>query len=274
MQPLIRGLLILLTLAGALLLPAHGWAAPTFFWSAEGNSTTLSCTGSNPCSGTDYSASDTTATANGTAAVNGTAALKGSYGVQIAALGDRFAFNNASIISPTEGAVGFWINWQTFNTAGATIFFTRGANANDYIRIGGANTNELRLSIRNNGGSDQDLNTTAVNIGTGANYFITASWDATPRRKLCVYDATLTLVEACTTSTSAYTAPADLTNTSGLRWGEAAGYSTAFYLDNMFVGSSYDDADAFVCNANIATYTSYAACGGASVNFFRLRIQP
>jgi hypothetical protein len=32
----------------------------------------------------------------------------------------------------------------------------------------------------------------------------------------------------------------------------------------MFVGSSYADADEFVCNANIATYTSYAACGGGA----------
>ena len=254
-----------LMLVVLMLVPAHAFAAITFFWRAEG--TTLDGTA-------DYSAGDTTATASGTPAINATAAIIGSNGIQVDSSADRYRFTNTSIITAAAGSVGFYINWQTFSAAGATWFYAQGVSFNDYVQVRGINTDELRLSIKNTvPGATVNLDTTAVNITTGSNYFVTISWDdAADLRRICVYNSGGTLVEACTVSSAAFDAPVDLTGTDNLEFGEANGFSTAYYLDNLFVGSAYADADTFYCNRNITTYASYAACSSSdNTSFFPRR---
>lgn len=245
-------------LAVLLVQASEALADLRFFWRAEGE--TLSGTD-------DFSVGDTTATqqpASGPA-ISATAALVGSNGVLIDASGEHYRFDNTgtAIISPSAGSVGFWVRFQTWSTT-ATTLYARGASANDFIQINGTATNEIRLQIGNSvGPTTASLNTTAVNIANDTTYFLTASWDDTADlRRICVYDSGGTLVEACTTSAAAFTGPADLNSTTSLRIGDAAGATTAFYVDNIFVGSLYADADLFFTNRSIASHTSYATGSG------------
>jgi hypothetical protein len=264
-----RLLLILL----ALLLPSQGWAAVSFFWRAEG--TTLSATD-------DLPAGDTSVTLNGTAAVNGTAALVGSNGVQLSAASDNARLDsNTTLIDPLVGSVAFWVRIQTW-TNGASVFYVRGSNFAYNIELYMTGTDELRLHI-NEDGAGSTLDTTAANLVTGTTYFVTFSWDQpNSDRRIRVYDSSGSLIQQVEDTSTAFTAPVDLATSDGLRIGEARGFSGAAYMDNIFIGKAYTDADTFLTNRSITSYTSYGGGGGGggitttAPNFFRgrLRVNP
>lgn len=243
-------LLLLLTLGWA--LPSE--AAVTFFWRAEG--TTLSGTD-------DLPGADTSATATGAPAINATAALVGSNGIQVDAGGEHYTLDN-DVVDRLVGSVGFWIRIQTW-AAGGTFWYVRGSSYTYAIRVAMVGTDELRLQF-NEDVNVSTLDTTAANLATNTTYFVTASWDQPNNdRRLRVYDSSGTLIHEAEDTSTAYTAPVDLAAASnGHRFGEASGAGAAFYLDNIFVGGVYADADTFLCNRSITTYTSYAACGGGS----------
>lgn len=227
--------------------------ALTFYWRCEGTTLTAD----------DYSAGDTTATASGAPAINATAALVGSNGIQIDAAAEGYDFDTASIIGTGEGSIGFKMRIQTWADA-AGFFYVRGASYTDSMLVGMTSTDELFFRI-NEDTDPISISTTAANLSTGTTYFVTASWlDGTGFRLRVYNDGTGTLIEEVTGGD--FVAPADFDNP--FRWGEATGVGTpAYYLDNVFIGSAYGDADAFLTNRNITSYSQYGVGGGPTVTW-------
>jgi len=260
MQPLIRCLLILLTL----LLPTTSWADLTWYWGMENtspNDLTLSGT-------TDYTAgADTTCTVNGTADVNGTAALIGSAGLQVIDASDYCAFNASETVTPTTtGSIAFYFRIQTWVNDASLFMVRANASSDTNIKIFLSTGDDLSFSIRDLTLGTRTLPTVGAGLTTNTTYFATFQYDTgADDMKICIYDSGGSLVQACTEdlSTAVYE-PDALDASNGFRWGESAGYNAAFYIDNTFVGNAYADADTFYCNRNITSYASYGACGGGA----------
>lgn len=262
-------------IGAVLVLGVLGWGIPSeaaisFFWRAEG--TTLSGTD-------DLPAGDTSVTLNGTAAVNATAGLIGTNGVQVLTFSDNARLDsNTTLIDPTVGSVGFWFRIQTWSN-GASLFYVRGSNFAYNIELYMTGTDELRLHF-NEDGSGSTLDTTAANLATGTTYFCTFSWNQPANdRRIRVYNSSGTLIHEVEDTSTAFTAPVDLATSDGLRIGEARGFAGAVYIDNIFIGKAYGDADDFLTNRSITSYTSYGGGGGGgggsttTPNFFRGRLQ-
>lgn len=227
--------------------------AISFFWRCEG--TTLSATD-------DLPGTDTSATLNGSAAINATAALIGSNGLQITTASDQARLDSdTTIIDPLVGSVAFWFRVQTW-AAGTSLFYIKGSNFAYNIELYLVGTDELRLHI-NEDGSGSTLDTTAANLVTNTTYFTAFSWNQPANsRRIRVYNSSGTLLHEVEDTSTAFTAPVDLATTDGFRPGEARGFSGAAYLDNIFIGKAYGDADDFLTNRSITSYTSYTTGGG------------
>ena len=257
-----------------ILAPSLASAELTMFWRAEG--TTLDEAGNN-----DYALGDATATAQATPAINTTAAKIGTNGIHVNASGEYYWFTLAEdFVGLNGGAVGFWIKWVSFDTAGNTWFSFRGDTFNNRIRGYGHTTDELRMQTQNATPASSDHDTTDVNIATGNWYFVCHAWsDSANTRKLYVWDSAGAAVGSSPfidTSTN-YNGPAELTGASAqMQFGEASntGGTIEYYLDNIFVGNSADDCPTFHTNRDITAYSSYSAGGGGAETFgFRLRLQ-
>ena len=230
--------------------------ALTFFWRCEG--TTLDATDDY------YGASDNTATAAGTPAINATAALIGSNGLQVDGASDHYQFNNQTnpTVFSSAGSVGFWIRWQAYTT-GATHFYVRATTSDTQsLRLSTLGTNRLRFQIRNDA-SSHSLDMATMTIANATTYFCTASWDiAADLSRVRMYDSGGTLIEEATsTDDLAAAQPAALDSTSGVRFGEMDGVASTCYIDNIFIGSAYADADTFLTNRSITSYTGYSTGG-------------
>ena len=216
----------------------------------------------------DKSDGDTTGAHNGSPTYDPVAAKVGTNGLLVDASGERTAFASASIVSPTLGSVGMWIQFPTaFPTSDAAwLFYTQGTNANDYIRISthsgtGASNRNLRLGIRNNGGATVNVDLDDNELAPGNWYFVVITWDSsTPSRTISVYDTSGTLLDTVS-SAVAFTAPADLLN---FYFGDVTGTTGTVYFKNAFIGSATADGATFVTNRDITTYTAYNDGSGST----------
>jgi hypothetical protein len=212
-----------------------GLPGATFFWRCEG--TTLDATH-------DYAASgvDTTAAANGDVSLSGTAALVGSNGVLAAGTSDRYQFSsNTDLISPTVGSFGFLVQLDTIS-ANTRVFVLSGSSSSYGMAVRVYAGIDFGLMI-NEEGTRTDLNLTGNNIAVDTTYGIVVRWDNNnDLLRLELYNSSGTLVESAE-RTSAWTAPANLTNaTYGIlvgNTGSPAGVTT--YVDNVFISKNYDD---------------------------------
>jgi hypothetical protein len=232
--------------------------ALTFYWRCEG--TTLDATN-------DYNANLPTeaATVDAAPAINATAAKYGSNGVEInAAEGYRFDAATTNVNRLT-GSVGFWVNVQTWLNARAFLFIS-GSFFEYSIGVQMVNDTEIRLRINDQSATlASSFDTTAASMATATWYFVTASWDQpNNKRRIRVYNSAKSLIQQVEDTTTAYSAPTDLVLTDGIYIGEGNGLGGAldYYLDNIFIGNAYADADTFLTNADITSYTQYGAGGG------------
>lgn len=252
-----RGLILAVLLM--LALPINGWAAISFFYRCEG--ATLSGTD-------DLPGTDTSVTLNGTAANNATAVLIGTNGCQIAAAGDTLRVDSeTAVIDRQVGSIAFWFRVQTW-TNGNSLLYIRGAAFGDnftVIGIGASGSGNLRFRINDGGSGQTSLDLSGNHIALNTTYFATFSWDiAANDRRVRLYDASGSLLEANEDLSTALTAPADLVASDGLRIGESLGAGAgAFYIDNFFIGKAYADADTFLTNRSITSYTAYGGGGAA-----------
>lgn len=215
----------------------------------------------------DYSAGDTTATNNGSPTFDGTTFKIGAYAGSYPSASAQHRFDPASILASggpagaSAGAVGFWF----YTTSGRStdrdlFFFVRGsASSNDCIavRCGGSNT--LKLHIRNATNGAAELAHGSA-ISDNAWYFVVVAWDSvTNSRRISLYDAAGAEVGSTVTDTTTNftnNLPANLT--SRFQFGDNTGSGPFGYVDNAFIGDAYADADTFVANKNITSYTSYS----------------
>jgi hypothetical protein len=230
--------------------------AVTFFWRCEG--TTLDATH-------DFSAGDTSAAANATPSISATAALVGSNGILCDSAGDRYNFAPTSIIDPAEGAVAMLFRFPSAVPNDDVFFLARGsASANDNINLQITGTDEITLTIRNAASGAVTLATTAANITAGTTYGVVARWDQpNSSRRLEVYDATGTLIQAVQDLATGFTAPAALDAADGLRFGDSSGGLGTCYLDNCFVADAY--AEPLEDNLLITSWTEYDDGSGGGV---------
>lgn len=230
-----------------------------FYWRFE-NSGTLDGTH-------DFSAGDTTATNNGSPTFDGTTFKIGSYAGSYPAASAQHRFDPASIMSSggpggsSAGAVGFWF----YTTSGRLtdrdlFFFVRGsASSTDCIsvRCGGSNTIKLQIRNATNGGIELAHGST---ISDNTWYFVVIAWDsAATSRRISLYDASGAEIGSTVTDTSTNftnNLPANLT--SRFQFGDNTGSGPFGYVDNVFIGDAYADADAFVSNKSITSYTNYS----------------
>lgn len=233
--------------------------ALTYFWRCEDTS----------LDGThDYSAGATTMTANSSPALSATAVKIGTNGIlaAAAATGKYYYCAHTSIFDYNEGSMGGWVNWQTaYPAAGvrcAMGAFEAADAGNDYLQFRTAASEELSLAIRKEGGTVIVKTTSGANIVAGDWYFITASWRLSDdKMRVRVYDATGALAGTqgdndtdLTDLSTGIPVAADIVYA-----GAGAGTNAnAMYVDNVFFGSSYDDADLFLANRNITSYTEYS----------------
>lgn len=232
-----------------------------FFWRCD----------SDPLDGTDdFSAGDTTPTAQGTPSLDAGAANIGSTGILFTAGNTHYRFDTASIANRQTGALAFWFRIPTAPGAIAVLAMMRGISASDYVFIAvngtvGSGTGELRFSSRSTdtgGGAEVTITTSGANLTTNTWYFCVIQWDdGADSRRVAVYDASGALIDE-TIDAGAWVAPLDLTLSTGIRIGEAAGVSMTGHIDNVFIGDAYADGDVFVTNRNITSYTSYSTGGG------------
>lgn len=221
--------------------------AVTFFWRCE--TETLDATH-------DFSAGDTTAAANATPSISATAALVGSNGALFDSVGDQYRFLPTSLISPTVGSAALLFHFPTALAANIHgFFFSRGiASSNDNLRIEITATDELALVIRNATAGSVSLPTTGVNLQTATTYGVVIRWDQpNNKRRIEVYDATGTLIQAVEDLVTAFTAPAALDET--VRFGDFGGMLGTCYVDNVFLADTYDEP--LEDNLFITSWTEY-----------------
>jgi hypothetical protein len=237
-----------------------------FFWRCEG--TTLDGTH-------DFTAGDSTATVQGTVSIDAAAANIGSNGILVGAGNSHYRFDNtdgaSQIVNRSEGAIAFWFRITTNPSGLAPILQARGINANDYIAFQlnngfATDTGIARLQYRSTDtGNPGTVNVIATGTGMSLNtwYFGVIKWDAATGTAIEVYNSSGTLIQSAT-SAGAFVAPLDFNLNTGLRIGEAAGISMVGHIDNVFIGSEYEDGDIFVTNRSITSYTAYDAGGGGA----------
>lgn len=225
--------------------------ALTFFWRCEGE--TLSGTH-------DYSAGDTTATASGAPSISATAAKVGSNGVLNENASDFYQFDSANIVTIDQGSFGFWLNQQTIMASGLALGLVLSespyATTDNVIFARTGATGDISLTIRKTGSANLILLASA-GMSAGNFYFITAGWHLSQdKRKISVYNSAGTLVANntdTTTDCSGYIPTAMDT----IEIGQRSSSTSVIYVDNVFIGNSYDDADIFYTKRDITSYTEY-----------------
>lgn len=230
-----------------------------FYWRFE-NSGTLDGTH-------DYSAGDTTATNNGSPTFDGSTYKIGSYAGSYPSASAQHRFDPASIISSggpggsSAGAVAFWFYTTSGRSTDRDLFFyVRGsASSNDNItlRCGGSNT--IKFIIRNatNGGIELAHGST---ISDNTWYFVVFAWDsAASTRRISLYDSSGAEIGTTVTDNSTgFTTNLPANLTSRLQFGDNTGSGPYGFVDNVFIGDAYADADTFVSKKSITSYTEYA----------------
>ncbi|MDO8357281.1 MAG: hypothetical protein Q7U76_12900 [Nitrospirota bacterium] len=214
-------------------------------------------------------------TLNGAAVINATAALAGSNGLQVLGAGDAFKLDaETAIINPLVGSLGFLFRVQTW-AAGATMLRIRGSsylyNMGIYM-IGASGSGNLRLRINEEDASQIDLDGAYAGIQLNTTYYCDASWDQPNNdRRIRLYDASGVSLNVVENTSVAFTAPVDLTHPNGFSIGEAAGMGTpAIYIDNAFLGKAYADANDFLSNRNITSYTQYSVASSQHDPFVKV----
>ncbi len=227
------------------------------------------CDGATLSGTDDLPGSDTSVSLNGTAAINGTAALVGGNGLQILAAGDTYRVDSETgIIDRLVGSLGLVFRVQTWAN-GASLCYVRGSSFDQNFMVfllGSSGSGNLRFRINDQGSGQTTLDLTGNAVALNTTYYADISWDIGANdRRIRLYDfAGGTLLDSAEDLVTALTAPADLVGTDGLRLGESAGIGApAYYLDNVFIGKAYADADAFLANRAITSYTQYSVGGGS-----------
>jgi hypothetical protein len=230
--------------------------ALTFYWRCE--SGTLDGTH-------DYSAGDTTATNNNTPTYTTSARLVGSTGNGLDITTDaRAMFDAASIWTASQGAVGFWVQTTDFSLDSSRKCFalteaSSGFPVRIYLTGAGSGSTDVTAYTNDARTGQATIATSGVAMATGSKYFVTFQWNtSTNSRRVAVYNSSLTLINANEDTSTSFT----VDGTPGQVWVGNSG-SWRGYFDNVFIGSAYGDATAFVTNAAIESYTSYGS-GGAS----------
>ena len=216
----------------------------------------------------DLPGTDTSVTLFGTAAINATAALVGSNGLQVLTTADNARVDSETgVINRLTGSCGLCLRVSTW-TAGSTVCLFVGAAFGDNLTlylVGASGGGNLRFHINEGGTGDNNIVTLGNAMVTGTTYFVTFSWDQPANsRRIKVYNfGTGAVVDSREDTSTAFTAPADLVASDGLRFGEANGAGApAYFLDNAFIGSAYTDESLFLLNRAITSYTQYSS--GAS----------
>ncbi len=213
----------------------------------------------------DYSAGDTTSAAGtyGTTQVRvGTNSAGAPDGGDF---GPRYSNGDpATIVIANEAKIGFWYYPTAFAQDNRIFNVRSAASYTQMVAIdfrGSSGSGNLRLRILEDDGNATTLDTSGANLATGNWYFVVAAWDAAgPRRRIAVYDTSMTLI-AENTSTASFTAPSNLTDASGnyLVFGPFGQGGTG-YVDNIFVADDFDeDIESY---SEITSYTEYGAAAG------------
>lgn len=258
------------------LLLTLGWAgqshaAITFFWDCEDTATF----DGDP----NYSSGDTTvATGTGTPTNSATAVKVGTNGCLIDAAGEYFVFDNTvapAIASPTDIAVGFWIQWPSAFPATAIFYQIRGSNGSNFFNLMRVSTDELRFRVRSaTGPTTVDVDSTDANITVGNWYFVVTSLNAaTDTATLAIYDTSGVAVGSSPWTGTVTVDPTEFGSTTGIQWGERGGISATYYIDNIFVGAA-GDASCIHSNRDITTYTAYTCAGSAAPRGLLLGVYP
>lgn len=230
------------------------FATDTFFWRCE--STTLNGTD-------DFSAGDTTATAVSLVELTAGAARYGSLGINTPGSADWYEFDSASIVSTTQGAVAFRCRITALG-GDSTIFavYNSGAPA-DQISLTTLDTGtNLRLRHRVNGGDNNTLDTTALNLTTSTWYTFVIRWNTnTNTLRLEVYDDSGTLIQGVENTPTVDPQSALTTFQFG-----SGDNSARYNLDNLVI--SNDSTDPV---QTWASYTSYTQIAGSSTGLLLRR---
>ena len=223
----------------------------SFFWRLEG--TTLDGTHDFVASGADGSA-----TANAGASLDAAAARIGSTGgLYSASSSDQHRFDIAAeLIDRLVGSIALSVRMDTAPTGFQAILALYGADGNFVIELG---ADEVRASVNLEGTGETQLTTDGASLVEDEWYGIVFRWDhANDLRRIEVYDDTDTLITFAE-STAAWTAPANLVNSSGFRLGNVSGTDSLVHIDNVFIADAYDEP--LEDNFQITSYTEYDAGG-------------
>ncbi len=223
-----------------------------FFWRFEG--TTLDGTH-------DFTGGDSTATTNGSASLSATAARVGTNGGLFPASGGhQFRFDTSTgIVDRLLGAVGFSFRVTTAPSGVQGILNISGSAGNNYVFEVVAG--EMRVTTNLEGTGESSLITTAAGITTNLWYGILYRWDHVGnRRTIEVYNASNALIDSIVDNT-AFTVPADLAASDGMRIGNTDGNDAVCHFDNLFIGDTY--AEPIESNFTITSYTGYSGGGGS-----------
>lgn len=225
--------------------------ALTFFWRCEG--TTLDGTH-------DFTAGDNSAAAGaGSPSISSTAARVGSNGVLIDDANEYYSFDPTSILSASVGAMACSFRFTTW-LDGSTILkaFNTGASASR-IQVSMGVTDELQFNIRLDGGTTVTLSTTAANLTANNWYGVVIRWNQSASdRRIEVYDSSGTLIQAIEDTTTAFDLPTGINSLSIGSFDNVG--SIGLHVDNVFVGSAYDEP--FEEKFTITSYTEYEGGGG------------
>lgn len=224
------------------------------------------CEGSTFDATHDYSAGDTTWSASGSPgpSFSSTNPKVGTNCILIPEIANYFALASASIVTPGEGCVGFWLRVESWQDGGIVFNAYLSTQTSRYIRATLVGTDEMRLAIRNpDAGPAVELSTNAANLTTAAYFFILFRWrDAGGEndREISVYNSSLTLLQTVTDLATAYEHPGSIDT---LAIGDLGAAGGTYRVDNLFVGNSWDDAADILANANITSWTEFG--GGEAI---------
>jgi len=222
----------------------------TFFWRCEG--TTLDGTH-------DYSAGDTTATLDSGTTISSAQPMVGTNSLALSGTSDSaiFAINSNDLISPSAGAIGFWVRIGT-QSAGAELFSAWNLSTpsnNIRVFMDASDASQLKFQYRSSAGDNNQVGTT-IGLTTGTWYFIVARWHyANSDIRLEIYDDTGTLLQYVEDLSSGFVAggPAGL-DTLQIGTNTGANIGTT-YFDNVFIADTYNAPLQHF--STITSYTQY-----------------
>ncbi len=205
----------------------------TFYWSIDGNSTTLAAQ--------DYSIADTTGTGVGGVSFNATNKKVGSHAINTTNASDYYIFTSTSICNVAEGTLAGWVQFKTAVPSSGPAVIAHCMNSGDLslAELSMGSSQELALEIQSSGGTSAFLATSACNMQVDLWYFLIASWNvATDQRKVACYAADGTPINSNSSSADFSTAaPSSFTD---FRVGNPGTSANAMWVDNVFASATYD----------------------------------